>query len=149
MISRSLFLCFAAMSLLAGCEGTGAGRGLFGTPSNNIISSIKLVLPLQPSRTAGAGVYQLQVNAYDRYGNVITVPYNENVTLNSNGQCEVGFNFYANTSTSTASPPPYYATLSTNDPTQTIAIGFNPSCGPNPVTVTASAVGVPSVSVSF
>jgi hypothetical protein len=140
-------ICFGmALSVLAGCEGTQTGHTLFGAPSNNNIASIQLVFTQKPSRsTTSQQVLPLQVNAYDKWGNVITVPYNENITLSSNGVCEIGFAFYT---TGTESPPPYDTSLSYNAP-QVIGVGFDPNCGPDPVTITASAAGVTSATISF
>jgi hypothetical protein len=142
------FLSLAAM-LTSGCVGTQVGRTLFGTPSNNVISSIQLSFPTAPSRKTGAGVQllDLTVNAYDKWGHLITVPYSTNITLSSTGSaCEVGFAFFQTAGSST--PPPLFASLAFNAP-QPVAIAFDPNCPPNPVTITASANGALNATLTF
>jgi hypothetical protein len=151
---RSIIVFGAALAVLSGCEGTQTGRTLFGTPSDTNIASIKIVLVGTPNRSIPAAQsYPLQVNAYDRYGNLINATYNENITVSSNGGgCEIYFQFY--TPNSTSSPPPPAVSLDFNTP-QEVAVDFlpDPSDGctnqPNPVTITASASGVPNASISF
>jgi hypothetical protein len=146
---RSLVSIVVLGVLLSSCEGTGTGRQLFGTPSNNIIASMKITFPIAPNRASGTEQFiAMYVNAYDRWGNLITVPYSSGITVTSSSTCEVGFSFYQASPAPSASPPPFEASLSFNSP-QTIGVGFNPGCGPNPVKITASAPSVPNASVSF
>jgi hypothetical protein len=147
--SRSIFSITLCAAMLAGCEGTGTGRQLFGTPSSNTIASIQLVFPTQPNRAnSSTQVLPLQVNAYDKYGNLITVTYNEQIAVSSNAAgCEVSFQFYVPNSTSSPPPAASSVALTSNAP---IAVNFDPACGgPNPATITASATGVSNATVSF
>jgi len=149
MMIRTLILCACAALVLGGCEGTQTGRSLFGTPSNNVIASMQLSFPTHPDRTAGTQFIALQVNAYDRWGNIITVQYNNIVTLTSTGStCEIGFAAYQSSGTSASPAPAAAASFAFNAP-QPVGVEFNPACGPNPVTVTASSPGVPSATISF
>jgi len=149
MTIRTLTLCACALFVLAGCEGTQTGRSLFGTPSNNTIASLQLSLPTHPNRSAGMQLIAMQVNAYDRWGNLITVQYSNIVTLTSTGStCEIGFALYQSSGGTSATPAPAAASFAFNTP-QPVGIEFNPACGPNPVTITASSPGVPSATVSF
>lgn len=144
---RSIIVFVGAAAFLVGCEGTQTGRTLFGTPSNNQIASIQLILNQKPNRSSTSDQFlPLQVNAYDKWGNLINSPYNERITLSSNGDCEIGFDFYTPNSTST--PPPYNVSVDFDSPEE-IGVGFDPTCGPDPVTITASAAGVPNATVTF
>ncbi|HEV3154267.1 MAG TPA: hypothetical protein VGZ02_10725 [Candidatus Baltobacteraceae bacterium] len=145
----AIFLLLAALT--TGCEGTQTGKTLFGTPSNNGIASIQISFPTAPSRAAGAGIQYLAltVNAYDRWGNLITVPYNGEINLSSTGSsCEIAFSFYQNENGAGSSPPPLSANLAFNSP-QAIGVAFDPACGPNPVTITASANGASNATLTF
>ena len=104
-------LCGIMAFLLTGCEGSQTGKSIFGTPSNNVVSLIKLTFPTAPNRAQGPQYIALEVDAYDQWNNLITVGYNNSIT-------EIG-------------------------------VFFNPSCGPDPVVITASVTGVPSGVVSF
>jgi hypothetical protein len=149
MSIRILALCACTVFVLTGCEGTGTGRQIFGKPSNNVISTMQLSFSQAPSRSAGTQFLALNVNAYDPWDNIITVLYNNNITLSSNGSgCEIAFSFYQSQTNATASPAPTYSSITYNTP-QTIGVSFNPSCGPNPVTITASSPGVASASIKF
>lgn len=148
-MTRSVVLGVLAAFVLSACSGTQTGRTLFGTPSNNVISAITLSFPTPPNRSAGAQALALQVDAFDRWGNRITVGYNNSITLSSNGSaCEVAFSFYQTANSGTTAAQPVFASLTYNSP-QEIGVLFNPQCGPNPVVITASTPGIASVTVSL
>ena len=142
-------LCGIIAFLLTGCEGSQTGKSIFGTPSNNVVSLIKLTFPTAPNRAQGPQYIALEVDAYDQWNNLITVGYNNSITLSSTGNaCEIGFSFYQNLASGASTPPPAFVSLTYNTP-QEIGVFFNPSCGPDPVVITASVTGVPNGVVSF
>lgn len=146
---RTMALFLLAAMLTSGCEGTQTGRSLFGSPSNNVIASIQLSFPTKPTRAASSGTQYLAltVNAYDKWGNLITVPYNGNINLSSNGSsCEVAFSFYQNVNSGGSAQA--YSNLAFNSPVP-VGVTFDPTCGPNPVTITASANGANNTTLSF
>jgi hypothetical protein len=149
-MTRMLALCGLSTLLLCGCTGTQTGKTLFGTPSNNHISTMQLSFPTPPNRALGLQVLTLQVNAYDPWNNLITVGYNNAITLSSSdGTCEVGFAFYQNVASGSATPPPTSLSLTFNSP-QAIGVAFDPNCGgPNPVVITASSPGTANAYISF
>ena len=147
MVFRALALSVLAALLLAGCEGSSTGRSVFGAPSDNVIVSTQLSFPVAPNRSAGkAQLLQLQVDAYDEYHNRITVPYSGPITLSSTGSaCGIQFGIYQ---TLNSPPTTFYASLAFNSP-QPIGVVFDPSCAPNPVTITAQSPGVPPTTITF
>ena len=174
VLIRSAAVALAAGALIAGCGGNN-GFSSTGSSSNNV-STIQLSFPVKPSLTQ-PGVYLLNVRAYDRTGTLITVPYSYPMVLQSNNQCQVGFEFYSVNTTAgvfrhsaatpqavtpqatptavpTATPTPTPVSISWNNPKTPVAVLYDPTaiCGttiPATTTITASSVGATSATINI